>query len=92
MGRRMARISEGYIRLVPATTQPGDCLWLLEGGNAPFILREEGKAMQLVGKAYINGIMTGEAFDKGKCQDMRIVQELPRILLEFLVFKRLHHS
>lgn len=44
--------------------------------------------MQLVGKAYINGIMTCEAFDKGKCQDMRIVQELPRILLEFLVFNQ----
>ena len=73
MGRRMVRTSKGYIGLVPSTTQPGDCVWLLEGGNVPFILREEGRDMRLVGEAYVHGIMTGEAFSKGTCQNIELV-------------------
>ncbi len=72
-GRRMARTSQGYIGLVPATAELGDCVWLLEGGNVPFILRKEGRALRLVGEAYIHGIMTGEAFDKRKCQSIEII-------------------
>ena len=73
MGRRMARTSEGYIGLVPATTRPGDCVWLLEGGTVPFILRREGTTLRLVGEAYIHGIMKGEAFDKSECESVEIV-------------------
>ena len=73
MGRRMARTSEGYIGLVPAKTQPGDCVWLLKGGNVPFVIRDESGTKRLVGEAYIHGIMKGEAFDEGKCQDKEIV-------------------
>ena len=72
-GRRMARTSKGYIGLVPATAQQGDCVWLLEGGNVPFILREDGRTTRLVGEAYFHGIMTGEAFHKAKCQNIEIV-------------------
>lgn len=73
MGRRMARTSKGYIGLVPATTQPGDCVYLLKGGHVPFILREKGGVVRLIGEAYIHGIMKGEAFDEGKCEDIEIV-------------------
>lgn len=41
MGRRMAKASEGYIGLVSAKTQPGNSVWLLKGGNVPFIPRED---------------------------------------------------
>lgn len=73
MGRRMARTSEGYIGLVPARTQPGDCVWLLKGGNVPFVVRDESGTKRLVGEAYIHGIMKGEAFDEGQCEDIEIV-------------------
>ena len=73
MGRRMARTSEGYIGLVPAKTRPGDYVWLLKGGNVPFVIREESGIKRLVGGAYIHGIMKGEAFDEGKCEDIEIV-------------------
>ena len=53
----MVRTSEGYVGLVPATTQPGDYVWLFEGGTVPFILRMEGAMLRLVGGAYIHGIM-----------------------------------
>ena len=73
MGRRMARTSKGYIGLVPIKTKPGDYVWLFKGGSVPFIVREENGTMRLVGEAYIHGIMKGEAFDEGKCQNIEIV-------------------
>ena len=73
MGRRMARTSEGYIGLVPAKTQPGDYVWLLKGGSVPFVIRDEIGTKRLIGGAYIHGIMKGEAFDEGKCEDIEIV-------------------
>lgn len=72
-GRRMARTSQGYIGLVPATTKLGDCVWLLKGGNVPFILREDGKAKRMIGEAYVHGIMRGEAFNEDKCENIEIV-------------------
>ena len=73
MGRRMARTSKGYIGLVPATSRPGDCVWLFEGGNVPFVLREDGKSTRLIGDAYVHGVMRGEAFDKSRCEDREIL-------------------
>ena len=73
MGRRMARTSRGYIGLVPARTQPGDSVWLLKGGNVPFVIRDESGTKRFVGEAYIHGIMKGEAFNEGKCEDIEIV-------------------
>ena len=73
MGRRKAKTLDGYIGLVPAKTRIGDFVWLFKGGSVPFIVREDKGTMRLVGEAYIHGIMKGEAFDEGKCQDMEIV-------------------
>ena len=33
MGKRMARTLRGTIGLVPATTQRGECVWLLQGDD-----------------------------------------------------------
>ena len=73
MGRRMAMTSAGYIGLVPASTQLGDSVWLLKGDNVPFVIRDESGTKRLVGEAYIHGIMKGEAFNEGKCEDIEIV-------------------
>jgi hypothetical protein len=61
---------QGYIGIGPPTTLPGDEVWVLFGGNVPFILRAwEGKDTSLsadgivrkfVGDAYVHGIMDGE--------------------------------
>ncbi|GFF23708.1 hypothetical protein IFM58399_00403 [Aspergillus lentulus] len=55
----------GYFGLVPGTARKGDSIVLLYGGVVPFCLRrsEQKNIYQLVGEAYIHGIMHGEALD-----------------------------
>lgn len=74
--RRFAITSRGMIGLVPRTTQPGDEVALLSGGQVPYILKradEHGATdehnshddkhlrFHLIGEAYMHGIMDGEA-------------------------------
>ena len=73
IGRRMARRLEGYIGLVPERTQLSDYVWLFKGGSVPFVVRDESGTKRLVGEVYIHGIMKGEAFDEGQCEDIEIV-------------------
>ncbi|KAF2454456.1 heterokaryon incompatibility protein-domain-containing protein [Lineolata rhizophorae] len=74
--------TQGYIGMGPPTTKAGDEVWVLFGGRVPFVLRPietngaathgrvREKHCSLVGDAYVNGIMDGEALanDKGKPQ------------------------
>jgi hypothetical protein len=47
----------------PASMQSGDQVWLLRGAKVPYILRPLGLSKyELVGEAYIHGIMQGEAW------------------------------
>ena len=50
----------------PGTLQQGDAIFALQGSRWPVILRRIGevKEWQLLGVAYINGIMNGEAAEK----------------------------
>ncbi|KAH8595305.1 hypothetical protein B0O99DRAFT_622573 [Bisporella sp. PMI_857] len=54
---------QGYIGRGPPSLQPGDQVCILFGGRVPFILRKDKEAeeFQLVGEAYVHGIMKGEA-------------------------------
>jgi hypothetical protein len=63
--------SNGYLGLGPPTIQEGDEVWVLFGGQVPFILRPktvEGVSSgnvrdiehEFVGDAYVHGIMNGE--------------------------------
>jgi hypothetical protein len=65
---------EGYIGIGSPTVTPGDEIWVLYGGQVPFLLKPRagygsatglGKAKNdgftFVGDAYIHGIMYGEA-------------------------------
>jgi hypothetical protein len=67
---------EGYIGIGPPTVTRGDEIWVLYGGQVPFILKrkaEGGHATRLgkatnnsftfVGDAYVHGIMYGEALN-----------------------------
>jgi hypothetical protein len=55
-----------FFGMAPPHTHPGDEIWILEGGRMPFILRRsrldgrETDTLQLVGDAYIHGIMDGQ--------------------------------
>jgi len=47
----------------PTALEPGDEVWLLEGGMTPFILRRRpgSECYRMIGEAYVHGIMHGEA-------------------------------
>ena len=57
--------TKGNLGLGPLAMQEGDMVAVLAGANVPFIVRKatEGR-LEIVGEAYVNGIMDGEAFEK----------------------------
>lgn len=59
--RRLFISSRGYYGLGDESLQAGDVVCLLFGGDSPFLSREtdEGR-YELVGEAYVHGIMHGE--------------------------------
>jgi len=70
VGRRMARTQEGHLALVPGDTEVGDRVFLLKGGQVPVVLRREEGRWEVIGEAYVHGVMKGEAWDEGRCQEM----------------------
>ncbi|KAN0099553.1 HET domain containing protein [Hyaloscypha variabilis] len=54
--------AKGHLGLGPDNIKPGDVISVLIGNQVPFVLRKiiEGK-YQVVGEAYVDGIMDGEA-------------------------------
>ena len=71
--RRLGRTEKGYLCLLPAGTQPGDQLVLLQGGTTPYVTRPAGEDWELVGEAYVHGLMYGEAWDKDLCRNIVFV-------------------
>jgi len=65
MNRRFFVTRKGYMGLAPATAQKGDLVCILFGGNIPFILRRVGPGYELIGQAYVHGIM---AYDDGEME------------------------
>lgn len=59
----------GYIGIGPPNTRAGDEVWVLFGGNTPFVLRKKDEKLanakcrerSFIGDAYVHGIMAGEA-------------------------------
>jgi hypothetical protein len=73
--RRLFHTSKGYLGLGPALLQAGDIVSVLAGGTVPFVLRQDSRSspskrrFQLVGEAYVHGIMHGEAVSKFTVND-----------------------
>jgi hypothetical protein len=73
--RRLFHTSKGYLGLGPALLQAGDIVSVLAGGTIPFVLRQDSRSnpsrrrFQLVGEAYVHGIMRGEAVSKFAVND-----------------------
>ena len=64
-GRRFFATDRGYIGLGPPEMQKGDQVYILSGGNVPYLLRPifgpRPQTFELVGDCYLHGIMYGEA-------------------------------
>ena len=59
--RSFAVTQNGYLALVPKKTTPGHLVCVLRGGDVPFILKQtQDEYLELVGEAYVHGIMDGE--------------------------------
>lgn len=71
--RRFFTTEDGYFGLGPVTARVGDLIYLLLGGEMPFIVRRDtNDRMTLVGAAYVHGLMQGEGIKKAwKKHDMR---------------------
>lgn len=72
-GRRMIKTKIGYIGLATRNVEVDDTVFLLKGGNVPYILRKIDQAADedeyiLVGDCYVHGIMYGEAWDLSECR------------------------
>lgn len=64
--RRLFRTDGGLLGMGPLETEMGDEVWILAGAKTPVVLRDgsPGKK-QLLGEAYIHGLMHGEILDAG---------------------------
>ncbi|KXL41896.1 hypothetical protein M433DRAFT_6604 [Acidomyces richmondensis BFW] len=64
-GRVMFASGTGFLGLVPFGTRQGDNIVIVRGADVPFVLRHRGEAYELIGEAYVQGVMNGEALDMG---------------------------
>lgn len=67
----------GYIGMGPAYSKPGDRVCLIMGLNAPYVVRmtEGGDTLrgELVGEAYVHGMMDGEMMEAGEVGEIYLV-------------------
>lgn len=64
--RRPFLSEKGYVGLAPANAAVGDLICILYGAPVPFVLRKKVEEdHQLIGEAYVYGIMDGEFLRKG---------------------------
>lgn len=61
--RRLFVTRKGYLGLGPSTLEEHDVLCVLFGSQMPLVLRRQGGDCLFVGRAYVHGLMDGEAID-----------------------------
>jgi hypothetical protein len=67
---------EGWLGLAPMHAEVGDRIALLEGGKVPYILRPkpgEENEWEIIGDAYVHGIMDGEGWKPDELVDIILV-------------------
>ncbi|KAJ8133054.1 hypothetical protein O1611_g570 [Lasiodiplodia mahajangana] len=62
--RKLLLTDDGYVGLGPGSIEEDDLVCLLSGLVMPIILRPTDKGYQVVGEAYVHGVMFGEASRK----------------------------
>ncbi|KAK5719723.1 hypothetical protein LTR17_015174 [Elasticomyces elasticus] len=63
---RLFHTASGSKGLGPKITRPGGIVTVMRGGYVPLILRPLREEYQLLGQAYVSGIMQGEAVQQAK--------------------------
>jgi hypothetical protein len=71
-GRRLFSTSKGFWGLGPSSMAEGDFIYILSGGDLPFILRPKEDHFRLVGECYVDNLMNGEAVEKAVPSQFRI--------------------
>lgn len=74
-----------YLGLVPGLCRPGDCVVLVTGVRLPLVLRAKGEHVvryqgksrmvetwELIGDAYVHGLVKGEAWVQNQCEEILI--------------------
>jgi hypothetical protein len=62
--RRPFISSQGYVGVVPSHSKPEDVICIFYGCVKPFVLRRSGSGFELIGEAYVHGIMDGEFVER----------------------------
>lgn len=70
--RRFFWTREGRIGWGAEQVREGDVVGVLDGGSVPFVLRRVETGFEVVGDAFVHGIMDGEAAS-GKMEEIRLV-------------------
>ncbi|KAJ9606313.1 hypothetical protein H2200_009274 [Cladophialophora chaetospira] len=74
VSKRSFATAKGYIGMGPFDMNEGDVIAIIIGVEVPIILRESSDGTyQIVGEAYVHGIMDGEAMDDPNAEVKRIV-------------------
>ncbi|KAK7743352.1 hypothetical protein SLS62_010626 [Diatrype stigma] len=75
LGRKLAWTEKGYLALVPEDTAPGDKVVLCRGSKLPLVVKAAGEPnrWKLLESCYVHGIMNGEAWDEGLCEEMELI-------------------
>lgn len=61
--RRFFLANDGRMGVAPSDAREGDCLCIPSGCPSPMVLRKDGDSYFVVGEAYADGVMYGEAMD-----------------------------
>ena len=64
--RRLFITDSGYMGLTHRSNRVGDKVYVLFGGDMPFVLRPKNKHFLFRGEAYVHGIMDGEALTNAR--------------------------
>jgi hypothetical protein len=72
-GRRYFVSHRGYLGVGPSTTSPGDVIAIILGLDTPLVLRAIGEdRYQIVGEAYVHGIMDDELMKDSPVHEFKI--------------------
>ncbi|KAJ0109503.1 heterokaryon incompatibility protein-domain-containing protein [Diaporthe amygdali] len=65
--RRLFQSTQGYLGIMPTAAQTGDEIFFVPGSTVPFVFRKTKQSgeYELVGEAYVHGIMYGELWREG---------------------------
>jgi hypothetical protein len=69
----LAKTNIDLLALVPASAELTDEIWIIPGMPTPFIFRRmENGNHEIVGEAYVHGIMNGEIADNLEYREMTL--------------------